>query len=144
MGEKPKVPAIEGWFTLDAEPHLLGTHCTGCGSYFFPKTQAICGNPVCSDAGFEEVELSRTGRIWSYTSNEYPPPAPYVSPDPFVPYTVAAVELEREKMVVLGQVPPDVDVETLAVGTEVELEIGPLYADDDNEYLMWNWRPVAT
>ena len=143
MAEKPKVPVIEGWFTLEPQPSLIGLRCGGCGSYFFPKTQANCINPTCGGGEFEEVELSRTGRIWSYTQNCYSPPAPYVSPDPFVPYTVAAVELEREKMVVLGQVSPDVDVEALEVGTEVELTIGTLYEDEQSEYLMWNWRPVA-
>jgi len=143
MGEKPKVPAIEGWFTLGERPHLVGLRCADCGSYFFPKTQTSCLNPTCGSDELEEVELSRTGRIWSYTQNCYAPPAPYVAPEPFAPYTVAAVELEREKMVVLGQVPPDVDVETLAVGAEVELAIGPLYEDEEREYLMWNWRPVA-
>ena len=35
---KTRAPAIEGWFTMDeASPRLLGTRCTTCGTYFFPK-----------------------------------------------------------------------------------------------------------
>jgi uncharacterized OB-fold protein len=144
MGQKPQVPVVEGWFTLDDAPHLIGAKCTKCGTYFFPKTVTMCSNPTCDSIEFEEVPLSRTGRIWSYTENCYAPPEPYVSPEPFVPYTVAAVELDREKMVVLGQVSAETSVDSLEVGTEVELAIGTLYEDDESEYLMWNWRPVAS
>ena len=72
---------------------------------------------------------------------EPPNPPPYMSPDPFEPYTVAAVELEAEKMVVLGMV-DGADSETLAVGRRVELVLGTLFEDDDHEYLVWKWRPV--
>ena len=93
---------------------------------------------------FEEVALSRTGKIWSYTTNHYKPPAPYMPPDPFVPYTIAAVELDREKMVVLGQVASDVGPDELATGIEVELVLETLYEDDDSEFLVWKWKPVAS
>jgi hypothetical protein len=26
---------------------------------------------------------------------------------------------------------------------EVELVLGPLYTDDDHEYVIWQWAPVA-
>jgi len=141
---KQRVPAIEGWFTLDeAEPRLLGLHDPGSGSYFFPKDVAIVRAPGHADADLEEVALSRTGTLWSYTTNHYQPPEPYVAPDPFVPYTVAAVELARERMVVLGQLDPDVDPATLEVGQEMELVLGTLYEDDEHEYVVWKWRPAA-
>jgi hypothetical protein len=46
-------------------------------------------------------------------------------------------------MVVMGQVVPGVTVDDLSVGTEVELVVDVLYEDDDHEYLVWKWRPVA-
>ncbi len=49
--------------------------------------------------GFDEVELSRTGTIWSYTNACYKPPAPFVAADPHVPYAIAAGQLEKEQMV---------------------------------------------
>ncbi len=140
---KPQVPAIEGWFTTDTgQPHLLGSRCKRCKSYFFPKEALFCRNPGCAGTEFEEVPLSRTGKIWSFTTNHYAPPAPYVSPDPFVPYTVAAVELAEEKMVVLGQLAPGVDPKSLKVGMNVELVLDTLYADEASEYLVWKWKPV--
>jgi len=139
---KERLPAIEGWFTLGDAPALLGTRCTTCGTYFFPREEAFCRNPGCRGRELAEVELSRRGRVWSFTDNRYQPPPPYVSPDPFVPYGIAAVELEREHLVVLGQLEAGVDPGSLRAGQEVELVTGTLYEDDDHEYLVWKWRPV--
>jgi uncharacterized OB-fold protein len=141
---KTRVPAIDGWFTMDSdEPRLLGSQCKSCKSFFFPKESMYCRNPGCVGNEFEEVPLSRTGKVWSFTNNCYPPPAPYVSPDPFVPYVIAAVELADEKMVVLGQVTSGVNIEDLKVGMDVELVLETLFEDDDSEYLVWKWKPVA-
>ena len=140
---KAQVPAIEGWFTNEAQPHLLGSRCKRCKSYFFPKEALFCRNPGCAGTEFEEVPLSRTGKLWSFTTNHYAPPAPYVSPDPFVPYTVAAVELDEEKMVVLGQLAAGVDPASLQVGMNVELVLETLYEDDKAEHLVWKWKPVC-
>ena len=139
---KNRVPAMEGWFTMSEEPRLIGLHEKSSGSYFFPKDVAISRAPGHAEAELEEVELSRTGKLWSYTTNHYKPPEPYVSPDPFVPYTVAAVELADERMVVLGQLDASVDPESLEVGQEMELTLGTLYEDDENEYVVWKWRPA--
>lgn len=141
--EKAQVPAIEGWFTNEAKPHLLGSRCTRCRSYFFPKETLFCRNPGCAGTEFEEVPLSRTGKLWSFTTNHYAPPAPYVSPEPFVPYTVAAVELDAEKMVVLGQLAAGVDPTSLKVGMDVELVLETLYEDEKAEHLVWKWRPLT-
>jgi uncharacterized OB-fold protein len=144
MAAKTQVPAVEGWFTMDPDrPSLLGSQCAGCGAIFFPRETMFCRNPACQSREFGEIELSRTGTIWSFTDNRYQPPAPYVSPDPFVPYTIAAVELAAEQMVVLGQVEPGTDLGDLHAGMAVELVLGTLYEDDDHEYLVWRWRPLT-
>ena len=100
-----------------------------------------CGNPGCRGAEFEDVALGRRGRVWSYTTNHYAPPAPYVSPDPFEPYSVAAVELTEEKLVVLGQVEGSAD--SLRVGAEVELVLSSLFTDDEGDHVVWKWKVVA-
>ena len=140
---KTQVAAVEGWFTVDPEaPALLGTRCTTCGTYFFPRESRFCRNPACDGTELEEVPLSRRGRVWSFTDNRYQPPPPYMSPDPFEPYAIAAVELAEEKMVVLGQLAGGASVDDLRVGQEVELVLETLYEDDDNAYLVWKWQPV--
>ena len=111
-----RVPAVEGWFTMDeAAPALLGARGAETGSYFWPTALAVSANPAAPGEEREPVELSRTGRLWSWTTNHYAPPEPYVSPDPFVPYTVCAVELEREQMVVLGPLATGADPAALAL-----------------------------
>jgi uncharacterized OB-fold protein len=46
-------------------------------------------------------------------------------------------------MVVLGQVASDVDVADLKVGMQVELVAEKLYEDEESEYLIWKWKPLA-
>jgi uncharacterized OB-fold protein len=141
--DKTRVPVIEGWFTMDDDrPQLLGSRCSSCGARFFPKA-AACRSPQCGQGQLEDVPLSRTGRVWSFTDNRYQPPPPYVASDPFEPYAIAAVELADERMVVLGQLEPGVDVTALGVGAEMELTLGTLYEDDEHEYLVWKWRPTG-
>jgi uncharacterized OB-fold protein len=140
---KTRVPAVDGWFTTDeAAPQLIGARGTETGSYFWPTALATSANPARPGEEHEEVLLSRTGRLWSWTTNHYPPPEPYVAPDPFVPYTVCAVELETERMVVLGQLAAGADPEVLEVGMEMELVLGTLFEDDEHAYTVWQWAPV--
>jgi uncharacterized OB-fold protein len=135
-------PAAPGWFTLDdAAPALLGTRCRVCGSYFFPKETFACRNPRCGAGELEETPLSRRGKLWSFTDNRYPPPKPYVAPEPFEPYAIAAVELAREQMVVLGQVVRGVGSDQLAAGMEMELVLETLYREGDDDVVTWKWRP---
>jgi len=145
-GASTRLPAVEGWFTTGEDgtpPALLGSRCTACSTYAFPAESGYCRNPDCSSTSFDTVELSRHGRIWSYTDARYQPPPPYVAADPYVPFCLAAVELAAEKLVVMGQVVGGVSVDDLSVGDEVELVVETLYREDDCDYLVWKWRPLA-
>ena len=142
---KTRVPAVEGLFNMDDnDPHLIGGKVPGRESYFFPRHLAGGDPAVTGPVELEEVLLSSRGTVWSYTTSDYPPPPPFVAAtDPYEPITVAAVELADEKMVVLGQCVAGVGPDDLEIGTEVELVLDTLYEDDDNEYVVWKWRPVA-
>ncbi|MDG1945388.1 MAG: OB-fold domain-containing protein [Halioglobus sp.] len=144
MSGKPLVPAIEGWHTMEAKPHLIGTQCEVCGTFFFPKQNHFCKNPNCESTDFREVELSRTGQIWSYTNACYKPPAPFVAKEPFEPYAIAAVQLEDEKMVVLGQVVEGLSVADLKVGMPMELVLEELHETDEDIKVTWKWQPLAS
>jgi uncharacterized protein len=146
MSSATASPAIEGWFTTEGSPALLGSRCTACGTVFFPREEAFCRNPGCTGDDFDDVELSRTGRVWSYTDARYQPPPPYIpAADPYVPFALAAVELEAEGLVVLGQVAAGYGVDDLRVGTPVEVVVETLYTDDDGvDRTIWRWKPVAT
>jgi uncharacterized OB-fold protein len=141
---KTRVSAAPDWFTMDeAAPALLGAKGTKSGSYFWPTAVAVSGNPNVPGEERVPTQLSRQGTLWSWTTNHYAPPEPYVSPDPFVPYTVCAVELAEEKMVVLGGLATGADETQLEVGMTMELVLGPLYEDDEHEYVVWQWAPLG-
>jgi uncharacterized OB-fold protein len=143
LASRPKVPAIDGWFTVDDDPALLGNRCTTCGTVFFPKVSFFCRNPDCDGESFDEVKLSRRGRIWSFTDAQYQPPPPYIPRSAeFTPFALAAVELADEQMVVLGQVADGYGVADLSVGQTVELVVEDLYSDDDTDYVVYKWKPV--
>lgn len=128
----------------DEQPTLLGSRCTACGTYLFPPRDGACPNPACASDELERVPLSRRGRVWSYTENQYAPPPPYVAADPFQPYALAAVELEAEGLIVLGQVPKGVTAADLRVGMEMQLELDTLFVDDDGaEHVVYTWAPAA-
>lgn len=144
MSGKTERPFLEGWFAQDATgAHLLGTRCTSCGTYYFPRQTRFCRNPACEGEQFEDVPLSRRGRLWSYTNASYQPPEPFIASDPFVPFAIAAVELEREKMIVLGPVVQGVDVDALRVGMPMELVIEALSETPTEHHLSWKWKPAA-
>ena len=152
-----RVPAIEGWFTMPPEDaefpddgsgipgiRLLGTRCSGSGTYFFPPERVMSRAPGFADSELVDVELSGTGTLWSYTDAQYQPPAPFVAPaDPYQPYCLAAVELAEERMVVLGQVVAGVTVDDLQVGMPMELVADVLNTDDEHTYVVWKWRPAT-
>jgi hypothetical protein len=104
----------------------------------------FCRNPACTSTDLEEAPLSTRGKVWSFSVNHYPAPEPYVGKDPFEPYTVVAVELSREQMVVLGQLAEGCDPSKMRIGDEVEVSIEPLFTDAEGKiHLVWKWRPVT-
>jgi uncharacterized OB-fold protein len=141
---KKRVPAVEGWLNIDpGHPRLIGTKCTKCGSIFFPRETVRCRNPRCGHNALADVELSPKGKLWSFTGAEYQPPAPYVPRhDPFKPFAIAAVELEAEKITILGQVVEGVKVADLKIGQDMELVLDTLLEDAETETIVWKWAPV--
>lgn len=140
MSEKTHKPAIEGWFTMERKaPRLLGAKCPSCGTYVFPKQVVACPNPSCAGTEVDEVELSDRGTLWSFTDNRYKPPYPYMAAEPFEPYGVAAVALEHEQIVVLGQLAEGVGLADLKAGMAMKLVLEPLFEDDEHVYWVWKW-----
>jgi len=141
-----RTPVVTGWFTGEGDGfRLLGTRCSACASVFFPREDALCRNPECPGGDLAEVPLSKRGRIWSYTDSRYRPPSPYVTDRElsWEPYTLIAVELESERIVVLGQTVPGVTVADLTVGMEVEVVPGVLGEDAETTWTTWHWRPAG-
>jgi uncharacterized OB-fold protein len=141
-----RTPVVAGWFTGEGDDfRLIGTRCSACGSVFFPREDRFCRNPGCEGGELTELSLSKQGHVWSYTNNHYRPPSPYVTnPElPWEPCALVAVELEAERIVVLGQAASGVTVADLAVGMEVEVVPGVLHEDAETIWTTWQWRPTG-
>jgi uncharacterized protein len=138
-----QMPVAEGLFTWPAdEPRLIGSRCGACGIITFP-TQDSC--PRCASTDMEEHLLGRRGRLWAWTTQDFPPPAPpYSGPAgrDFVPFGVGYVELPGEVKVETRLTVADPEV--LEIGMEMELTVVPFRTDDDgNEIVSFAFRPVG-
>jgi uncharacterized OB-fold protein len=134
---KPKQPAIEGWFTLEDEaPHLIGTRCTACGSYFFPA-RADC--PHCGEGGrIENRAVSGTGTIYASTVVHVPSPAGLRPP-----YAIGYVHLDAAPLRVFALF-TSVDPRELVPGARVDMVIEPLRVSADGTPLVSHrFRPTA-
>jgi uncharacterized OB-fold protein len=138
-----RVPVAEGLFTWPAdEPQLIGSRCHACGIITFP-TQDSC--PRCASTDMDEHLLARRGRLWAWTTQDFPPPGPpYSGPAgrDFVPFGVGYVELPGEVKVETRLTVAD--PEALEIGMEMELTVVPFRTDDDgNEIVSFAFRPVG-
>lgn len=143
---RARTPVVAGWFAGEGDDfRLLGTRCSACASVFFPREDHHCRNPDCAGGELAPIPLSRRGRIWSFTDSRYRPPSPYVTDQElsWEPCAFIAVELEAERMVVLGQAAPGITVADLAVGLEVEVVPGVLHEDAETTWTTWYWRPTG-
>jgi uncharacterized OB-fold protein len=86
--------------------------------------------------------LSRRGRLWAWTTQEFPPPSPpYAGPtgDAFVPYGIGYVELDGVRVEARLT-----ETQGLRTGTEMELVLVPFRTDGDgNEVVTFAFRPVG-
>ena len=135
-------PIVEGLFTWPGdEPRLIGGRCPECGTITFPRQS---GCPRCGAQPLEEQLLARRGRLWAWTTQEFPPPAPpYVGPsgEDFQPFGVGYVELPGELRVEARLT--DHRPEHLHEGMAMELAIVPFGIDDEgNERVTFAFRPV--
>ena len=138
-----QVPVAEGIFTFPSdEPQLIGSRCRACEIVTFPS-QSSC--PRCASTEMAEQLLARRGRLWAWTTQNFPPPSPpYAGPtgEDFVPFGVGYVELPDEVKVETRLTESDPDA--LAIGMEMELTLVPFRTDDNgNEVVTFAFRPVS-
>jgi uncharacterized OB-fold protein len=141
MTKKTRVPAVEGLFAETADgPRLLGSKCRGCGAVYFPK-DTVCHNPDCDDLEMEDAAFGPTGTIWGCAIQNYPPPPPALTREPYEPYAMGLIDLD-DGLRVMGRIDVD-DPMDATVGGRVELVIGELCDDDEgNEIVTWMFRPI--
>lgn len=127
----------EGLVAFDPDgPRLLGGRRKRDGKIVFPM-------PSGADADlFDEVPLSRDGRLWSYTVQRFQPKTPYRGPlgGEFTPYAVGYVELPGEVIVESRLI---ADPSTLRLGLPMRLTVEPVFADEDGaDVLTFAFEPA--
>ena len=139
-----QIPIAEGLFTWPGgAPRLLASRCTDCDNHMFP-VQADC--PRCSGDSTEVVELGRTGTLWTWTVQGYPPKAPPYAgdadPATFEPYGVGYVEIDGKVRVESRLTVSEPD--DLVIGMEMETVIDPLFVDaDGDEVVTFAFAPTG-
>jgi uncharacterized OB-fold protein len=136
--QKALAPEISTW--PEENPQLIGSQCGTCGATVFP-VQTHC--PKCSKADMSDLALPRRGTLVAWTTQGFPPGAPYAGPTgkDFVPFGVGLVQLE-ELVRVEGRLTEN-DPAKLQFGMDVELTMIPFTTDaDGNELVTFAFKPV--
>ncbi|GAB3008921.1 Zn-ribbon domain-containing OB-fold protein [Mycobacterium bourgelatii] len=140
--QKALAPEISTW--PEENPQLIGSRCGACGATTFPVQQRC---PRCSIGEMTEVLLPRRGTVVAWTTQGFPPGAPYAGPTgkDFVPFGVGLVQLgfgDDAVIRVEGRLTEN-DPAKLQFGQEVELTMVPLTTDEEgNEILTYAFQPV--
>ena len=91
------------------------------------------------------VDLGRDGVLWTWTSQQFLPKAPYAGPetdDDFAGYLVGYVELAGLVRAVGRLV--DIDAEDLRIGMPMEVVVVPFAVDGDGtQVVTYAFRPAA-
>jgi uncharacterized protein len=135
-------PIVDGVFTWPADdPCLLGSRCHECGCVTFPAQD---GCPRCGAPGMSRTELSRRGTLWTWTTQDFLPKAPYAGPeteDDFGGFLLGYVELPdgvRVESRLVG-----LERDQIRIGMDLELAIVPFRTDPDGtEVLAYAFRPA--
>lgn len=141
MTIRQQVPVAEGLFELTAEgtAALVGSRCTGCGTYYFPKSLS-CRNPKCDAKEIEDALLGRRGTLYSYTVQSYRPP-PLFGMEPWAPYAIGLVEVP-EGLRVMG-ILTGCDLDEIRIGMPVRLVAKPLSTEaSGREVLTYKFAPL--
>ena len=135
-----RVPIEDGFFTVpddeSEQPKLLGSACPACGEHFYPR-RMVCAK--CLHEGCDDVELSPTGRLWTWTYVHVPL---FAKKNAKVDaYGVGQVDLPegpRIQAILVGG-PDDFEI-----GMELELDLETLSTDKDgNDVVIYRFKPTA-
>lgn len=116
MPEKLLQPTT--WQRSEDKVALLPSYCSHCDAYYFPP---ITGCVECFKQDLEQVPISETGVLYSYTTI-WVPRKGYPNP-----YTVAYVDFPRINMRVFGRLTSNGSFE---LDSEVELTHGVLRVEE--------------
>lgn len=123
------------WRLKGQRYRLEGEECPHCGAKIFPPRD-IC--PECKQPAKEPYPLSGRGEVYSFSTVNAPPEGF----EPYVPYTVALVQLEEGPMVTAQLT--DVAPEEVSIGMPVEMVTRKLRAQGEEGTIIYGYkfRPI--
>ena len=140
--EKKTLPVREGLWTTpkspDEKPSLIGSKCPACGQVYFPrKEKQICIR--CQHRGLNDVELSREGKIYSFSIIMQQPTGYYIGKVPYAYGVIVLSDGVRVRTHFTG-----CDFNDLKLDMPVELVIEKLGEDEQgNEIMAHKFRPIS-
>jgi uncharacterized OB-fold protein len=134
----------DGLFRVDGDRAVLfGSRRRSTGVVKFPAERPeLFDGDADIQQDIEAIELSTTGTLYTYTTQEFPPPLPYKgnrSPDVFKPYVVGFVELPEGVLVeslIVGATPDQLQIGQRLVSTTTNLE-----TEDGRSLATFAFRP---
>ncbi|MHC4684864.1 MAG: Zn-ribbon domain-containing OB-fold protein [Planctomycetota bacterium] len=135
---KSKIPVAEGLFhqpsSAEDKPYLIGTKCTQCGYISFPKIP-VCPHCAIKDT-MKEIHLSGRGKIDSFTI------VWSTLPGFEAPSVQSLIKLEEGITIWSLMTGCEASEEALEIGMDVELVIGKVKEDQDNQIVSYQFKPV--
>lgn len=136
--KKNVLPLRDGIFTIPSssseEPHLIGCRCSGCGESFVGR-RSFCASCTSDDLE-QDILLSNTGKLNSYTIVHQAPSAVWGG----APYAIGWIDLPEGVRVTARL--HRFELDSIEVGTEVQLELVAVAEDDENKYLNYVFVPT--
>ncbi|MGV0793484.1 Zn-ribbon domain-containing OB-fold protein [Mycolicibacterium sp. XJ1819] len=135
----------ENLFRVDGDRAvLLGSRRRSTGVVRFPaeRPELYDANPAIQD-DIEPVELPTEGTLFTFTTQEFPPPLPYQghkSPDVFKPYAVGFIELDGRVLVEALLV--GVPASELRIGQKMVSTTTTLETEAGETFLTYAFRPA--
>lgn len=133
----------EGLFRVEGDRAvLLGSRRRGSGAIKFPAERPELFDDDTND--IEPIALSTEGTLFTFTTQQFPPPLPYKgkqTPEEFHPYIVGYVELP-EGVLVEGLI-VGADADALSIGQKMVCTTTLFETADGEVFLTYAFTPMA-
>jgi uncharacterized OB-fold protein len=129
-----RVPFDATYLSLEPEG-ILGAKCRDCGIVLYGR-QTYCEN--CGGTNVDPIPLTKTGTVWSYTVQRYPPTEPYklgsVKREDWVPRVVAWVETPEGPRIL--SIVESLKPEEAKIGSQVEFFVDKGWTSENGDEVM--------
>jgi len=126
---RPKSPRI--WQLAERRYRLLGVECKKCGKRYI-GLRKIC--PNCGSKELRDVELSRIGKLYSYTIVHVPP----AEKEHETPYIIGIIELDDGCRLTAEIV--DCNPEELRIGIPVEMVFRKIGEESESGIIYYGYK----